>query len=155
MSYFSQQFNTEPLLDIIKRHYTHYHPLSNGWQQITYDRQTSQLSFPYWFYYTLHGKGPNRIIGRFKNGKPKRILSPISAIAQWCMRQGLPSTTNSPSLWAIVHKISYVGTLGDIKKHGDWTISMRDELVRETSKQAKDIVANELQKRFGKLLKIK
>lgn len=155
MSYFSQQFNTEPLTEIIKRHYIHYHPNSNGYQQITYDRQTSQLSFPSWFYYTLHGKGKNRIIGQFKNGKPKRILSPIQAIAQWCMRQSLPSTTKSPTLWSIVWKISYVGTLGDIKKYGDWTVPMRDEIVREVSSQAKDIVTNELQKRFGKLLKIK
>lgn len=155
MSQFSQQFNTVPLVNIIERHYIVHHPHSNGWQQVSYDRQTSQLSFPDWWWYMMHGKGPNRIIGQFKNGKPKRILSPIQAIAQWCMRQGLPSTTKSPTLWAIVHKISYVGTLGDIKKYGNWEIAMRDDIVREVNNQAKDIVVNELQQRFGKLLKIK
>jgi len=155
MSWISQQFNSQALTDIIERHYVAQHPNSNGWQQVSYDRQTGTLNFPGWFYFTLRGKGPNKVIGRFKNGNPKRVLSPIQNIAQWCMRQGLPSTTNSPTLWAIVHKISYQGTLGDIKKVGDWTITMRDELVRETSKEAKDIVLNELQNKFGGLIKIK
>lgn len=155
MSIFTQQFQSQPLIDIIERHYVAVHPNSTGYKQITYDRQTGTLNFPGWFYFTLRGKGPNKIIGRFKNGNPKRILSPIQNIAQWCMRQGLPSTTNSPTLWSIVHKISYKGFPGDIKRVGDWTIPMRDELVREVSSQAKTILLNELSGKFGNLLKVK